>query len=727
MRKALRHIPWAFAILLPIVAAVIAGIQAAAPPFGQVQLPPGLDPLIRSYPRQTGRTLKALKDGVEAFDSEHYAAALDLLREADSGNASQIGDYVLLYRANSNLMLNRGEQALELFRLFQKMHPASPRLQDVILGECRALLQLRQPAAALSALQNPNLEESSESLYLRAQALEDARRVEEAVSLYLRVIARYVNSSMANSAEARLAVLAPQYWTRPAHYETLLERAQNLLRAGRYRDARALLLRLASVRSSPALARVRRTVLFAQAEYDLGKATTVLPLVKNTPASMPELHAHAMFLEAACYRRLEREDAFLGIRDKALQVHPASPYTERILYSVATYFEVQNRLEEAQDAYAALAVRFPKGEYTERAALRSTFLSYYLKRYDDASRGFLNYFNSFTGSRSLLALYWLGRCCQQVGDSAGAAELFSWCRRRAGDSYYGTRALASSKSLKQPVAPVARALTETDFAEIRRKLQQQPYPAPAVTSPSPPVAHVIERAHQLATADLPDLALAELRAGTRRFPEDRALKYLTARLYELKEDYYGVISTLRRAFPDYDTRSKDQIPQEIWDMLFPVPHHDVISAESSKYGLDPNLVLGLIRQESAFSAEAHSSANARGLMQVLPSTGRKLARETKVPRYSVRKLFRPEVNVALGTRHLASLLQHFDGRVEFALAAYNAGSDRVDRWVREFGDVDMAEFVELIPFSETRDYVKQVLTNTSLYGLLNKRSPGPSE
>ncbi len=680
---------------------------------------------MRSYPPQTERMLRALKNGVEQYAAEHYTAALDHLLEAESAGASSLDDYILFYRAYSNLMLNRSEPALELFRLFQKKYPG-PRLQEAIIGECRALLQLRQPAAAFSALQNPRLEESSEALYWRAQALEDGRKTPEAISLYLRVIARYVNSSMVKPAEARLAVLAPRYWTHPGNYETLLERAQNLLAAGRYRDARALLLKLAPVRVSSVVAHERRNVLFAQAEYDLGKAATVLPLVRNAPSSIPDLHAHAMFLEAACYRRLDREDSFLGTRDKALQAHPASPYTERILYSVATYFEVQGRLEEAQQAYATLIARFPKGEYAERAGLRSAFLSYYLKRYEEAGRGFLTYFNSSNGSRSLLALYWLGRYSRQMGETASASELFGWCRRLSGVSYYGMRSLASAKGLEQPVAPTARSFTEADFAEIRRRLQQ-PRTYPAVAAPPPAAAQIIERVHQLATADLPDLALGELRAATRRFPDDRALKYLMARVYESKGDYYGVISTLRRAFPDYDTRPKDQIPQEVWDMLFPVQHREVIRAESAKYGLDPNLVLGLIRQESAFAAGAHSSANARGLMQVLPSTGRRLARETKVPRYSVRRLFQPEINVALGTRHLADLLQHFDGKVEFALAAYNAGSDRVDRWVQEFGDVDMAEFVELIPFSETRDYVKQVLTNTALYGLLNEPSPSASE
>jgi soluble lytic murein transglycosylase len=133
--------------------------------------------------------------------------------------------------------------------------------------------------------------------------------------------------------------------------------------------------------------------------------------------------------------------------------------------------------------------------------------------------------------------------------------------------------------------------------------------------------------------------------------------------------------------------------------------------------LDPALVLGLIRQESAFDENARSSANARGLMQLLPSTGRRIARQARITRYGSKKLYQAETNIILGTKHLAYLVQQY-GKIELALAAYNAGDTRVDRWLKEFGNVDMAEFVERVPFSETRGYIKQVISNRARYRLL---------
>jgi soluble lytic murein transglycosylase len=108
-------------------------------------------------------------------------------------------------------------------------------------------------------------------------------------------------------------------------------------------------------------------------------------------------------------------------------------------------------------------------------------------------------------------------------------------------------------------------------------------------------------------------------------------------------------------------------------------------------------------------------------MQVLPATGQQLARQSGIRGYTTAKLFQPGTNVALGTRHLSSLLELFAGKIELALAGYNAGTQRARRWKADFGEADMAEFVERIPLAETRQYVKRVLTNSAHYRALLAR------
>ena len=132
-------------------------------------------------------------------------------------------------------------------------------------------------------------------------------------------------------------------------------------------------------------------------------------------------------------------------------------------------------------------------------------------------------------------------------------------------------------------------------------------------------------------------------------------------------------------------------------------------------GLDPYLVASLIRQESEFNPYAVSNKNEVGLMQLLPKTGKLVAKEVKLKKYNPSQLFTPAVNLQLGTRYIRGMVDKFGGSSEYALAAYNAGSERVDEWLGQGKYRDPQEFVESILFTETREYVQAILRNASLY------------
>ena len=144
--------------------------------------------------------------------------------------------------------------------------------------------------------------------------------------------------------------------------------------------------------------------------------------------------------------------------------------------------------------------------------------------------------------------------------------------------------------------------------------------------------------------------------------------------------------------------------------------------------MDPALVAALILQESSFDAGALSRAGARGLMQVMPATGRTIAR-AKGQRFRRAALHDPETSLDFGTHYLRQMSERFSGAVEKVLAAYNAGPHRVDAWTARRGELPPEEFIESIPFSETRTYVMIVLANREqyrrLYGL-RRTTPAPA-
>src|SRR5262249_8380973 len=167
------------------------------------------------------------------------------------------------------------------------------------------------------------------------------------------------------------------------------------------------------------------------------------------------------------------------------------------------------------------------------------------------------------------------------------------------------------------------------------------------------------------------------------------------------------------AVPSFDARKIDDLPKNVWKALYPLPYEAALRREAARNGFDPMLAAGLIRQESTFQADAVSPANAIGLMQVLPSTGKLLARQLRV-RYAKAKLSEPDFNIQLGMLYVAGLLKA-TGAPEYALAAFNAGADRIAAWRAERNYEEIPELVESIPFTETRDYVQIVLRNAEVY------------
>ena len=159
----------------------------------------------------------------------------------------------------------------------------------------------------------------------------------------------------------------------------------------------------------------------------------------------------------------------------------------------------------------------------------------------------------------------------------------------------------------------------------------------------------------------------------------------------------------------------DRVPDKFWKLAFPLPFRSSLEANSKLRDLDPYMVAALIRQESEFNPLALSRAKAYGLTQVMPATGRELSRKLGVARFTAQMLFDPEINLKLGTYYLRMMLNQLDGKWETTLAAYNAGKSRVDYWLTYAAFEEPAEFIESIPFTETRDYVQIVIRNADVY------------
>ncbi len=322
------------------------------------------------------------------------------------------------------------------------------------------------------------------------------------------------------------------------------------------------------------------------------------------------------------------------------------------------------------------------------------------------------------------------------GDFAGAARLFdeqipayrgAFLRRRA--TYWSARAhekAGDTSTAKALYAGLVPGIVPDLYGRWAAA-------ALGVTLPAAPPAITHEKDEAPGEAALPSREL--LRCGFPGLAEDEAESegsldpLFAGRAASARGDYRRASAVLKRRYPELGTPEEGGVPAEARAAYYPLAHADRIGEAARAAGVPASLLFGLIRQESVFTEDAKSRAGALGLMQVMPSTGRSLYRkENGKGRPDLRD---PDANLRLGARYLRQLLDTFPGDTAAALAAYNAGPGRVRAWKKASGLAPEDEFLESIPFSETRLYVKRVLffqsVYASLYGLpLDAVSPALS-
>ncbi|HET6763187.1 MAG TPA: transglycosylase SLT domain-containing protein, partial [Longimicrobiaceae bacterium] len=288
------------------------------------------------------------------------------------------------------------------------------------------------------------------------------------------------------------------------------------------------------------------------------------------------------------------------------------------------------------------------------------------------------------------AAYWAGRAHLASGDAAGARDRFRRARQADPVSYY---AVLAARRLNEPYWPARLAPAPAADASLARRAEES-----------------LAAADLLRDAGLYRDAEAEADRVVRRAGDDPGM------LYALAEALVPLGFPVRSVRIARRLEAAGEKPNErLLRILYPYNYREMLAGEARERGLDPFLVAALTRQESVFEPRALSGAGARGLMQVMPSTGAGLAAGAGVEGWTPELLFNPEVNAHLGTRYLGAQMRRYDGKLPYVFSAYNAGEGRVRKWSAYPEARDMEVFTERIPFDETRDYVKILTRNIALY------------
>ena len=394
-------------------------------------------------------------------------------------------------------------------------------------------------------------------------------------------------------------------------------------------------------------------------------------------------------------------------------------WAPKALMGLARLREQHDDLETASELYQRLGTEFSSHDDAIISLWRAAWLQYRLGHYPEAAKRWRRLLKRFPASRrEPQTLYWLARATQQMGREAQAERLYQQVITEYPLHYYS---LLSRDRLPQALTQITTAKTDsTDPATLAMTwLHQEPValPDPLSSRLTPEQYHLV-RAHEFQHLQMPGKADPEIRALGRLLPDDHATRYFLAKILVRNDNYLAAFQHLN---PILATLTPDQVrhlPQAFWSMLYPQAFWSLVTENAKTHNLSPYLLLSLMRQESAFNPRAVSPAGARGLMQVMPATARRVARQLNISRFKSSQLFELEPNLRLGTHYFVTQLRKFNGDLALALAAYNAGPNRVVRWQQRWPGLPMDEFVEQIPFQETRWYIKLILRNLVIYEYL---------
>ena len=564
---------------------------------------------------------------------------------------------------------------------------------------CTALLRAaevwakEQGAKAASTLERalPLCKGQEPRVLLRLAEVQDARgETRAAAVLYDRLDREYPASPQAKDSSLRLKALAALLPAEPPadRRARQIRRGLALLEAGQ--NVPAVAAFRAALETKPTgdeldLVRVR-----------LGKALVATGRGREAEIQLAAIGSGSPQAAEAAYRLAHERARRGGVEsyETVVERFPGTTWSEEALLQLANNWQKDAREAEAVPYYRRLLKDSPNGRYLERATWRVGFFDLRAARYEDAATLLEDTARRREPGLSTPGfLYWAGRARAAQGQIERARALYDETVRRFKHSYHGLRTREALAQL------LPRPLNAAQAASL-------PAPGARTDVSEPRRTHV----RQLLLIDRLDEAGDELRALPPTTVGQATLAWIEWRRGRLRNAIIG----MKKAYPEYIGEAGDLLPVDVWRILYPIGFEETLATKAGDEQLDPALVAALVCQESTFDPGAVSRAGARGLMQIMGPTGQLLARDLGV-RYKRAALHDPATSLDFGTRYLRQMLDRFEGHVERALAAYNAGPHRVVAWTDGRPDVSAEEFVETIPFTETRFYVMTILASREQY------------
>jgi soluble lytic murein transglycosylase len=659
---------------------------ASAPPAGRAQ---PVDPDLARY-----------RQGHAALAAGDFAAARAAF-EAVPADAL-LGDYAAFFVPETLLRWGDEAAALDGFRALLDRHPDSTLLPAALLALTDTQFRQERWAEAERDARRflkaaPNHPEAARVLVRLAEARAAQGQVGEAIADLRR---RWVEAPASHWGEAAREI-AEDLAVRQGVPLAPLTADERLLQAQRYADASdfaaaaRVLEELLALGPDPAL-RHRALVQLAPSLGRVNRGAEGAALLQAALADPPTAWRAGLLAELArLYRRLGQPAAAEPVLEQLVSQQPDSPLVPDAWLALGRARFDLGEADEARAALESLIKGFPDTTAAASARWELAWHHYRQTRFREAA-GLFRQLSGASSSFRLAGLYWAARSLDAVPDK-GAAALYREVVSRAPHTYYGILAAGRLKgkgALPPPVAaPIKLAADPIKLIEGDRHFQ---------------------KGRALWQLGFEGHALVELETLGRDVVVDPDRAWSLANAFSLIGEPGRSLRYLRRVFGGAAEAGAPGLTDQFWRLFYPFGHSTIVRDAARRAGLDPYFVAAVIREESSYDVRARSWVGAVGLMQLMPETARLVAADVGLRFTEPAGLWEPPVNITLGTHYLAQLRAKFREPL-LAVASYNAGPHRVQKWQAERPRADLDEFVDQIPFDETRAFVKRVSTSWHHY------------
>ena len=639
-----------------------------------------------------------------AYAQDHRAsdAAAMFRRAAAAGKA--LDDYADYLGAQASLQANRPADAYALLDHFADRHPDSIFVATAPILLANAYLQSGDPQGALRELQplaQTSVGTKADFRYVLGRAYQLSGNAAAASEIYRKLYSQLPLSSEAQQSRSQLQAMG-----QPLTAGERKSHADQLFNAKRYTEAGDEYHEIAKNSSGLSTADLNALKIY-EAVCDLKLKHLSRRDVEHLPDTGDDTAALKLYMLAEISRTENDASGHDAILNDMVKRFPASRWLEEALYSGGNMYLLKHDSKQAIYHYTTLVTLFPRSTYAPSAHWRAAWMNYRLRNYSEAARLMDEQIREYGGGIEIpSAVYWRGRIYEDEEHNFGQAANYYRALNTTFTNYYYAilarqRLSVIGKQGPTEPSPVLASVHTTDVPDLSPELPEDDI-------------HLI-KARLLANASLNEFIGPEI-AASPDSPEWGALAQ--AEIYTSFGEVTRALQSMKHSGLPYFALPIDQVPVIYWQLLFPKPYWADLVTDSQRNGVDPYLVASLVRQESEFNAGAVSRANAYGLMQLLPSVGKAAAKKNGIKRFSTNDLLNPATNLLLGTTNLKQVLDRFGGQAEYALAAYNAGDTPVRLWLSSNDYKDVPEFVESIPYTETREYVQAILRNREMYRAL---------